>query len=230
MKDSAESIRGHLATLTWVALRSFAGTIFLLAVIGIWLAGVSYYVLSEQNWLYAFIAAVVAMIESLSAGVVLGVKRAMVLALVHGLATLKLGRSLVNLVFDRMLAASADSHVGTIARELERIPLAQAETMLSGAVNAIMGDISQSGWLRRQIQRRLLDAIRRYTLARFREEGATHGGIDLRRVRDEMKTSIDHALIQKLRGGLRLWTALVILVLPLVVATQIWVVLMLLRA
>ncbi len=229
VKDIAPSIRGHFATLVLVALRSFATTLLMLALAGVVLAGVSYYALREHHWLYAAIAAVVAMMEALSAGVVLGVKRAVVLALVHGLGTLKLGRSLVNLVFDRMLGASAESHVGTIARGLQRIPLAQAETMLNSAINAVMGDISQAGWLRRKIQGKLLDAIRKYTLARFREEEATRGGIDLRKVRDELQTSVDDALIQKLRGGLRVWTALVILVLPLVVAAQTWAVLMLLR-
>jgi len=32
-----------------------------------------------------------------------------------------------------------------------------------------------------------LEAVRRYTLAKFREEGANHGGIDLRKLKEELK-------------------------------------------
>jgi hypothetical protein len=230
VNDNTPSTSGHLATLALVALRAFANTLLLLALAGVVLAGVSYYALSDYHWFYAVIAAVVAVLESLSVGVVLAMKRAVVLAVVHGLGTLKLGRTLVNLVFDKMREVSAQSAGGAIARGLERVPLAQAEALLSSAVNAVMCDISQAGWLRRKIQGKLLAVVQKYTLARFRKQGAAHGGIDLQMVQEELQSSIDQALIQKLRGGLRLWTVLVILVLPLVVAAQTWVVLMLLRA
>jgi hypothetical protein len=57
--------------------------------------------------------------------------------------------------------------------------LAQADELLSGAVRDVMGDAAQAGWLRRRIQGRLLEVVREYTLARFREEGVKHGGINL---------------------------------------------------
>jgi hypothetical protein len=62
--------------------------------------------------------------------------------------------------------------------------------------------------------------VRRYTLARFRQEGARYGGIDLLKLKDELEQTVDDALVQKVRSGLWLWTALVILGLPLVVAAQ----------
>src|SRR5262249_38053118 len=109
-------------------------------------------------------------------------------------------------------------------------PLARADELLSSAVRAVTGDAGQDGWLRRKIQTRLLEAVRKYTLARFRQEGAKHGGIDLLKVKEELERTVDEAMIEKVRGGLRFWTALVLIGLPLVVATQTWIVLMLVHS
>jgi hypothetical protein len=89
---------------------------------------------------------------------------------------------------------------------------------------------AQGGWLRRTIQAKLLEAVRKYTLARFREEGAKHGGVDLLKMKEELERTVDDALVQRLCGGLRLWTVLVIVGLPLVVAIQTWGLLLLLHA
>jgi hypothetical protein len=118
---------------------------------------------------------------------------------------------------------------GRLTRGLERLPLAQADELLRGAIRDVTGDAAQGGWLRRQIQRRLLEAVRKCTLARFREAGARHGGIDLLKVKEELEEAADDALIRKVRGGLRLWTALAIIGLPFVVAVQTWLILLLLH-
>ena len=55
----------------------------------------------------------------------------------------------------------------------------------------------------------------KYTLARFREEGAKHGGIDLLKVKEELEQTVDDKLVEKIRGGLRVWTILVAIGLPL---------------
>jgi hypothetical protein len=155
-------------------------------------------------------------------------------AAAHGLGSLRLGRSLVRLVFERMLgvadAEGSGERGGRVTRGLERLPFAQAEKLLSGSVLDVMGDAGQGGWLRRAIRARLLGAVRKYTLARFREEGAKDGGIDLVRVKGELERTVDDVLARKVRGGLRLWTALVILGLPLVVAMQTWFLILLLRS
>jgi hypothetical protein len=233
VKVDIRAIGVHLAKLAWVAIRSFVGTLFVFTLAGIVLAGLSYYFLREKEWFYGVIAVVVALIESVATGIVLGAKRAMVMAAAHGLGELQLGRSLVGLIFDRMLGVGGGGEVGerggVITRSVERLPFAQADELLSGAVRGVTGE-AQGGWLRRKIQGRLLEGVRKYTLARFREEGTRHGGIDLLKMKQELEDTVDAALIRKVRGGLRLWTTLVIIGLPAVVAAQTWFIIMLIHA
>jgi hypothetical protein len=173
------------------------------------------------------VAFVAAFAESVAAGVFLGGKRAM--AIVHALGVLRLGRSLVRLIFERMLRIDEDGDIGQrggrIARGIERLPLARAEELLTRAVQAVTGDTAQSGWLRRKVQGRLLNTVGKYTLARFREDAAEHGGIDLLKLKDELEQTVDDALMRRFRGGFRTVTVLVMLGLPLLVAIQTWVIL-----
>ena len=169
VKVDVRDIGRHLASLAWVALRSFVGTMLVLTLAGFILAGLSYYFVCEDDWLYRVVAVALALIESVTIGFVLGAKRAVVLTLAHGLGSFRLGRSLVRLVFERMLGVAAEGdevgqHAGQIARGLERLPLAQANDLLSGAVRGVTGDAAQGGWLRRKIQGWLLEAVRKYTL------------------------------------------------------------------
>lgn len=234
MEVDVRSVGGHLAGLAWVALRSFLGTVLVLTLAGIVLAGLSYYFLREHHRLYGMIAVAVALAESVAAGVVLGANRAVVTALAHGLRTLRLGRLLVRLVFDRMLGVDGGEAFGErggrLAHGLERLPLAQAEARLTAAIQAVTGDAGQGGWLRRKLQARLLEGVRTYTLTRFREEGTQQGGVDLVKVREELEPTVDDALVRKVRGGLRLMTVLVVLALPGIVAIQTWVIIMLLHS
>jgi hypothetical protein len=234
VKVDVRSIGNQLASLAWVALRSFVGTVLILTLSGVVLAGLSYTVLREHHWIYGVIAAAMAFVESATTGVVLGAKRAVAMALTHGLGSLRLGRSLVRVVFERMLGVAAGEETGKrgdrMTRVLERLPLARAEALLGGAIREVTGAAGQGGWLRRKIQGQLLDVVRKYTLARFRKEGAEHGSIDLPMVKEELEQTVDDVLLRKVRGGLRLWTALVIVGLPLVVTVQTWVIVMLLHS
>jgi hypothetical protein len=252
VKVDIRSLGVHLTGLAWVALRSFAITILVLSVAGVALAALSYYFLREHHWAYGVIAAAAALFESVTIGIVLGTKRAVVMAIAHGLAKLRLGGFVVGLVFERMLGVAEGKEFGErggrVSQGLERLPLARADELLSGAVRDLTGEAEQGGWLRRKIRGMLLEAVRKYTLARFREEGAKHGGVDLLKLKEEreegakhggvdllklkeeLEQTIDEALVAKVRGGLRLWTILVIVGLPVVVAVQTWVLLMLLHA
>jgi hypothetical protein len=224
----------HLAGLAWVALRSFLSTLLVFTVAGIVLAGVSYWFLRDQHWVYRGIAVAVALIESVTIGVILGGKRAGAMTVAHALGSLRLGRALVRLVFERMLGvAEADEfgeRGGRIARGLERLPLAQAAELLNSAVRSLAGEAEQGGWLRRRIRARLVEMVRKYTLARFRQEGAKHGGIDLPKLKEELEQTVDDALVHKVRGALRLWTALVVIGLPVVVAAQTLLIFVLLQS
>lgn len=236
MKVDLRAVGRHAAGMAWVAVKAFAGTLGLLTLAGCVLAGVSYYFLRD-NPVYAAIGAAVAVVEGCVTGVVFGGKRAMATGLAHGLGRLRLGRSLIQMVFDRLLMISETEAQGAIgerggriARTAERVPLAQADEMLRTAVLGVTGETGQGGWLRRTIQAKLLGLVQKYTLARFREEGAAHGGVDLLKVRTKLEDTIDDAVVGKVRGGLRVWTILVIVGLPLVVAVQTWVAIMLLHA
>ncbi len=153
MKVDVRAVGTVLAKLAWVALRSFVGTVCVLTIAGIALAALSYYWLRDYAWWYGVIAVAVVLVESVSTGCVLGMKRAAVMTLAHGLGALRLGRWLVRLVFERMLGvAEADTpgeRGGHIVRTLERLPLAQAEERLANAVHELTGDAVEGGWLRR---------------------------------------------------------------------------------
>jgi hypothetical protein len=228
---------GNLAGLTGVAVRSFAGTVLALAGVGLALAGSAYWFLRDHPW-YGLLAAAAALAEALVAGVLLGTKRAVARTLAEGTRRLHLGQSLVRWLFQRLLDKAADGQPGergeTIARAAERVPLAQAEQRLAAVVDGLLGTGSsgddRAGWFRRQLQRRLLSLVRAVTLARFRDEEARHGGVDLVKVRADLETRVDDILAAKLTAGLNLWTAVVLLALPAVVFVQTYVLFALLPA
>jgi hypothetical protein len=201
--------------------------------VGIVLAGVSCYFLREYQWRYGVIAVVITLIEAVALGAILGVKRAMVMTLAYGLGSLQLGRTLVRLVFERMQRGAAGEKAGSpngrIAEGLKRLPLAQADELLSAAIRDVTGGVAQGGWLRRKVQTRLLNTVRKYTLARFREEGARQGGVDLPKVQEELEQTIDEILVRKVRGGVLLFTVAVMVGFPLAVAAQTYLILVLLR-
>jgi hypothetical protein len=227
MKVDFRAVGRHVGGMAWVAAKSFAGTLGLLTLAGCVLAGVSYFFL-RGNQAYAVVGAIVAVVEGIVTGVLFGAKRGMVMGLAHGLGQLRLGKSLIQLVFDRILKVTEleamGERGGRIARTAERVPLAQADQMLSKAVHGVTGETGQGGWLRRKIQGKLLGMVEKYTLARFREEGAAHGGIDLLKVRGELEDTIDDKMVVKV------WTIVVIVFFPLLVAIQTYVAIMLLHA
>ena len=217
------SIRNHLPGLALRAVRCFLGTFLFTIVAGIVLASISYYFIREHSFGYALLAAALALIESVIAGVVLGGKRAIGKTAAHGLGSLGLGRTLVQRIFEKMLGdlEATDGQRGGMIRHLEKIPLAQAEDFLSRAIRMVTGD-GQTGWLRGLIQSRLLAVVQKYTLARFREEGAKNGAVDFIKVKEGLEQSVDAVLVRKVERGLRFWTVLLSLGLPILVALQTW--------
>jgi hypothetical protein len=229
------SVRRGAADLTVVALRSFLGTFLVVSVAGAFLAAASAYLLRHHP-LYASVAAAVAAAEAVATGALLGGKRAIVMALVHALHSLRLGRATVRLVFERLLGVTRgqelDNRGGALALAAERLPLAQAESRLTAAVDHLLAAPSSEGggWFRRRVRARLLRAVQRYTLARFREEGARSGGVDLVKVRAELESKADEMFLRRVRGGLNLWTALVVVGLPAAVFAQTYLLIALLNA
>src|SRR5262245_12775251 len=112
MADLGSLFRGA-AGLALVGLRSFLGTLAAVGLAGVVLAAVSAYALREQP-VYAWVAAGAALAESFAAGALLGGKRAVVMALAHGVRSHHLGRSAVGVVFDRLLGPGEPG--GALAR------------------------------------------------------------------------------------------------------------------
>lgn len=221
------------ARLTWVALRSWIATVLAWTLFGGNLAGLSYYVLREEHWMYSGAAAAAALLEGVTVGLVLGVKRSVLTAAEEGLDRWRLGREVVQWIFEQMLGVRREAEFGErggrAARTLERLPLAQADELLNGTIRRLSGDAEQGGWLRRKVRARLLAAVHQCTLARFRAEGAAHGGVDLLKVQADLAQSVDETLLRAIRGERRRWTTLALIGLPCVAAAQTWLLLLLLR-
>jgi hypothetical protein len=169
--------------------------------------------------------------------VLLGLKRALFLSLVDGVRTLQFGRAGVRLLFERVLGLSnAGSSAGGgagLAAKVERLPLAEAEKTLNSAVERyVAGERAggtPSGRIRRLLESRLLAVTAKLTLARFRKADSAGGGVDLAKIRTELEPQIDELLATKLRSGVNLWTIVVLVGLPLVVAAETYVTLAILR-
>ncbi len=224
-------LRRTVAPLAAVALRSFALTVLSMVLLGLVLSGLSFYFTYERSTLYGVLAILLALLTCTVAGFMVAGQRAIAAALMRGLREYQLGGIAVRLLFDRLLGVTEqpepDGRGAVVARAAERLPLAQAEARLSEAVTAILRAPDEgggpAGWFRRKVQGKLLGFVKQYTLARFRQEGAEHGGIDLLKVRAELGQGIDGFLIEKVRSTAVRYTALVIAgaVLVVIVVTNI---------
>lgn len=226
-----------IARLLLIAVRSFLFTLLFMLLLGVVLAVVSYQILAESNPVYGLIAAIVALAECVLVGVPLGVKRAIAGALVAGLQKYRIGSTLVQLLFGRLLGVSVEEahgeRGGWLARTAEHLPLAQAEKRIDDALHGLLHAPSEggslTGWLHRRVQNQLLASVRKLTLTRFREENAQHGGVDLIKVQRELGEHIDDWLISKFRLGTNLWTVAVLLVLPAQIVVTSYLIVALLK-
>ena len=229
MNIDLRSLGTHLAAVSRVTIRSFRRTILVAAFAGGVLAGLSYYFLRDHHWAYGVTAAVVALAEAAAVGVVLGVKRAAAAAVMYAFGTLRVGGSLVRVVFERILGVRAEDGGMRIVQGLAPVPADQADQMLTGAVRGVTAD-EHGGFVRRATQGRLLEAVRQFTQERIRVDGAAgHGGVDLLALKEKLERTVDDGLVKKVRGEIRWATAVAAVGLPLLVAAQTWLVLLLLQ-
>jgi hypothetical protein len=227
------SLAGKFANLALVGLRTFILTFLLIILEGVVLASLSYYGLRDYPMM-ATVAALVAFLESCVIAGFVAARRALILALAHGIRSEKLGQSAVHLLFGRMLGVSATAaNPKPFAQALERLPLAQAEARLTHTVDTLLPRSSSSGllaWLQRQIQARLLHSLQVITLAKFREQGAKEGGVNLAHIQALLEAQADDWLIARLKRSLGFWTLLVLVGLPLLILGQTFVVLWFLQS
>jgi hypothetical protein len=143
------------------------------------------------------------------AGSMLAVKRAVTTALAAGLERLGLGGRALKMMFERVLTVKDEEKMGergaAAAQMAERVPLADAEARLEGAVKALLAERAQQrgvrAWFARKLQAAALQRVRALTLARFRSADAEYGGVDLIMVRDELGEKIDATLVGTLRAA-----------------------------
>ncbi len=140
---------------------------------------------------------------------VLAAKNAVLRGAIAGLQRLGLGGRLVRAAFSRLGVADDTAHgerAGTLGRVAERVPLQAAEQRFTAAVAGLLAErAAKTGvraWLARRLMATVLERVSRVTLARFRQDEAQHGGVDLTLVRDELGGSIDGLLAAQLAAQL----------------------------
>lgn len=169
------------------ALGAFLKTTVGIFTLGLILAiGCFWYAAQGATW-RGFAAAGIALAAAAMMGLVLAGKRAAIAGVKSAVAKGQVGGKLVGTLFDRLAALPGVSSV-------ERLPLAQAEVRLTEATTNFL-DGQNSGFIRRKLEEKLVEIIRKLTLARFREAEAKEGGIDLKVVRADLSARADAKIV-----------------------------------
>jgi len=207
-------------------LKTTLGTIVLTAL----LAVLCVIVAARGSYLRGVIGALIAIALGLLVGVILIVKRTILSALASGVRKLSLGRRTLGALIQRMAGVKDDEawkdRGGENVRKIERLPLAEAEARFRGAILSLTKETAEQrgfrGWVARKVQDRLLGYVETLTLARFRDESAREGGVDILRARDELSAQMDDMIVgavdklmMKLTAGLVLGALVLSLALSL---------------
>jgi len=199
-----------IAPVAGHALKAFAKTSFGMVVYAVLLTAGAIVIAADGSVTRSALAALLALAVGTALGVLVASKRALLGAAVYGVRSLGLGSRLIDLVFGQLLRIDEFQAVGqrgvAVARTVERLPLAEAERRLRAAVESLIAARPEGkgvrAWFARKIQERLLRKIEELTLARFREQGAASGGVDLVLVRNELAPKIDTLLTQPLEAAM----------------------------
>jgi hypothetical protein len=173
---------------------------------------------ASAGWVRAAVAVAIALVAGTVAGVSLAAERAVAAAVVAGIEQTALGSRMARLLFARLLRVDAAKLHGergvAAAVRAERLPLAQAEAQLRAAVDALItepdGQTGPRAWLARRLRAALLGRIEGVTLARFRQQGQEHGGVDLVMVQTELAATIDARLVEHFESASRRLTLLAV--------------------
>lgn len=199
-----------LASAVGPALKSLFATAALMFLVAIVLAAASYGIAADGSILRGLLASLVALGVSGFAGFTLAWKRALGSGILAVAEKQRAGSLLVHVVFDRMLGLKDGSEVGErggqIVQRVERLPVNEAASKLRLAIIHQVRATPQGGGirgaLRRAIEARLLSTLELITLARFRDEAAAQGSIDLLKVRDELAIAADTLIADKIRDAM----------------------------
>lgn len=194
------------------AFRAFASSLLGAFVLGVIVSVVCWSIASPRSTERGLIAIVFALVVFAVAAGFVAVKRAIMTALVHGFTKLQLGERLTKLLFERLLAVDVQHAHGergvAVARTAERLPLATAEARLRAATDTLLREDPSAGFFRRRLRKAAIERVSLLTLAKFREDGAKHGGVDLGLVRAELAGRADQLVVDALRGAALKVTAL----------------------
>ncbi len=214
----------HALRLARLGIWSFLGAMLLAGAMGIACSALSFVVLRDAAWPYPAIAIALPLVEAGMAGFFLGHKRGLASMMAYGALQLKLGRSLVRFLFERVLGVTDENEAGNrsgqFVHTLINSSLAKANSLLQERAEPEVAGMIPRIDLLGKLQRRLLGIVEPFALDRFRREQAEHGKIDLLRMKYELEETMDQVLADWVQVNSRYWTALVIFGLPLVVTVQ----------
>jgi hypothetical protein len=192
------------------ALKAFFLTAVVMSLVALIVGAASYAIAADGVVLRGALAALVALALCTVLGFTLSWKRALGAGILQVVRTRRLAGGLVAAVFERLLGmgeqGAPGGRDGRLAQAVTRLPLNEAAKRLRFAVihqvRAAPQGGGMRGFLRRKIEARLLGAIERLTLARFRDEMNATGGIDLVKVRDELASAADALIADQIEGAL----------------------------
>jgi hypothetical protein len=211
---------GELAApLLGRALRAFIATTFGMLTLGVLVAVGSVYALGDKGGKHMLLGALCAVLLFTVGGFALAGQRAVGSALLEGLKRAQLGTRTVRALFDALAATRG-------AQALERLPLAQAEEKLRAVAHQIITSPVEGGGLRaslgRKIRNGLVEKVEALTVKRFRAEGADAGGIDVKRIGEELAAKADDALADQVRGLMTRATLVIVLGACLAQTLAVW--------
>lgn len=214
------SYGSHLVRLARFGLKTFLFTLLYVALGGILLAFVSAFFLRHYPGYYRFLAITLVMIETGVIAFYLAGKRTVSLTMAEGFSSMKLGSSLVGVVFARMPSNRPEG--AELSPGLQRLEPGQAERLLTDATDDVERQTTQQSGIRQKFQARLLELVRKHSLARVQSTG--NDRVDLQNVKEELEQTIDERLADNMRGTARFYTLLVVVGFPLLVALQTYLI------
>lgn len=207
-------------------LRTFLRTLAVAILGGIVLGMICGWFLREESGYYRFLSWTLILIECLVVGFYLAGRRAVANTMAEGLTSMRLGSSLLGLVFDKMPSATQSApQGGQLAPGLQKLEPGKAEILLNNSTEDVKREASASSWLPQKLQSKLLDLVQKYAQVRVRENAEGKKEIDLQSLQGEMKDNIDQRLADQVRSSSRFWTTAALIGLPLLAALQTYLLL-----
>jgi hypothetical protein len=207
------------APLLGRAFKAFIATTFGMITLGVLVALGSVYALADKGAKHMLLGAVCALLLFTVGGFALAGQRAVGSALLEGLRRAQLGTRTVRALFSALAATRG-------AQALERLPLAQAEEKLRAVAHQIITSPVEGGGLRASLGRKIRDSmvtkVEALTVKRFRAEGGDAGGIDVKKIGDELAAKADEALADQVRGLMTRATLVIVLGACVVQAAAVW--------